>query len=226
MAQEACETILFDPARCQTRGTRACQRTHARVPAGPTHACQRGHACAPVAPTRACQRGHACAPVARACQRANALVPARHAFVPAGTLVRAPPPSPHPARGIAPTQVSSGLRRRQRPPSQTGRIVRPPCIAPNTPAAGQPRGPHGPKPRRVCMATRDLALPQTRPGAARHPIKSTPCGTRTRNLRIRGPTPCPLGQGGCAHSVQRPAYTSLSERMGRRIVHINGPTRA
>ena len=26
--------------------------------------------------------------------------------------------------------------------------------------------------------------------------KSTPCGTRTRNLRIRSPTPCPLGQGG------------------------------
>ena len=25
----------------------------------------------------------------------------------------------------------------------------------------------------------------------------TPCGMRTRNLRIRGPTPCPLGQGGC-----------------------------
>ena len=24
----------------------------------------------------------------------------------------------------------------------------------------------------------------------------TPCGTRARNLRIRGPTPCPLGQGG------------------------------
>ena len=24
----------------------------------------------------------------------------------------------------------------------------------------------------------------------------TPCGTRTRNLRIRGPTPCPLGQEG------------------------------
>ena len=24
----------------------------------------------------------------------------------------------------------------------------------------------------------------------------TPCGTRTRNLRIRCPTPCPLGQGG------------------------------
>ena len=26
--------------------------------------------------------------------------------------------------------------------------------------------------------------------------KVTPCGTRARNLRIRGPTPCPLGQGG------------------------------
>ena len=24
----------------------------------------------------------------------------------------------------------------------------------------------------------------------------TPCGTRARNLRIRSPTPCPLGQGG------------------------------
>ena len=29
----------------------------------------------------------------------------------------------------------------------------------------------------------------------------TPCGTRARNLRIRGPTPCPLGQGG--DEVQR-----------------------
>ena len=27
--------------------------------------------------------------------------------------------------------------------------------------------------------------------------RDTPCGTRTRNLRIRSPTPCPLGQGGC-----------------------------
>lgn len=27
-------------------------------------------------------------------------------------------------------------------------------------------------------------------------LKVTPCGTRTRNLRIRSPTPCPLGQGG------------------------------
>ena len=29
-------------------------------------------------------------------------------------------------------------------------------------------------------------------------ISNTPCGTRTRNLRIRSPTPCPLGQGGPA----------------------------
>ena len=30
------------------------------------------------------------------------------------------------------------------------------------------------------------------------PNLRTPCGTRTRNLRIRSPTPCPLGQGGNA----------------------------
>ena len=34
---------------------------------------------------------------------------------------------------------------------------------------------------------------------------STPCGTRTRNLRIRSPPPCPLGQGGhiCFVSVRK-----------------------
>ena len=31
---------------------------------------------------------------------------------------------------------------------------------------------------------------------------NTPCGTRTRNLRIRSPTPCPLGQGGCCILAQ------------------------
>ena len=31
--------------------------------------------------------------------------------------------------------------------------------------------------------------------------KRTPCGTRTRNLRIRSPTPCPLGQGGRCSSA-------------------------
>ena len=34
------------------------------------------------------------------------------------------------------------------------------------------------------------------------PMSNTPCGTRARNLRIRGPTPCPLGQGGSAHLAQ------------------------
>ena len=36
---------------------------------------------------------------------------------------------------------------------------------------------------------------QTRVGIS-HTYQCTPCGTRTRNLRIRSPTPCPLGQGG------------------------------
>jgi hypothetical protein len=35
-------------------------------------------------------------------------------------------------------------------------------------------------------------------GNKHDPGINTPCGTRTRNLRIRSPTPCPLGQGGCA----------------------------
>ncbi len=32
---------------------------------------------------------------------------------------------------------------------------------------------------------------------------NTPCGTRARNLRIRSPTPCPLGQEGPLHSMRR-----------------------
>ena len=42
-----------------------------------------------------------------------------------------------------------------------------------------------------------------RAGETSH-IHTTPCGTRTRNLRIRSPTPCPLGQGGLTlHGVAR-----------------------
>ena len=48
-------------------------------------------------------------------------------------------------------------------------------------------------------------------------IHSTRCGTRARNLRIRGPTPCPLGQGGlmCASRSPRTIYSvahTLAER--------------
>ena len=39
------------------------------------------------------------------------------------------------------------------------------------------------------IGRKTAATPITRMG--------TPCGTRTRNLLLRGPTPCPLGQGGC-----------------------------
>ena len=42
-----------------------------------------------------------------------------------------------------------------------------------------------------CMGTSDTAVV-----IFSFYIMSTPCGTRTRNLRIRSPTPCPLGQGG------------------------------
>ena len=41
--------------------------------------------------------------------------------------------------------------------------------------------------------------PSTPRGLSRH--SGTPCGTRTRNLRIRSPTPCPLGQGGFWHEI-------------------------
>ena len=48
-------------------------------------------------------------------------------------------------------------------------------------------------------------------------LKSTPCGTRTRNLRIRSPTPCPLGQGGwwlhCGYDISciRTTWCTCSE---------------
>ena len=46
--------------------------------------------------------------------------------------------------------------------------------------------------------------------AARHKHACTPCGTRTRNLRIRSPTPCPLGQG--SHVNFRASPTSSTAR--------------
>ena len=52
-------------------------------------------------------------------------------------------------------------------------------------------------PIRLCPG---LSLPRWR--VSLH--QSTPCGTRARNLRIRSPTPCPLGQGGyCFWQVPR-----------------------
>ena len=42
---------------------------------------------------------------------------------------------------------------------------------------------------------------------------STPCGTRTRNLRIRSPTPCPLGQGGTSHYVPGLPYWFPSAKL-------------
>ena len=51
-------------------------------------------------------------------------------------------------------------------------------------------------------------------------IKRTPCGTRTRNLRIRSPTPCPLGQGG--HS----AYVNIKDAVQNKAAwHLQGAQR-
>ena len=45
--------------------------------------------------------------------------------------------------------------------------------------------------------------------AAGRLLINTSCGTRARNLRIRSPTPCPLGQGGhSVHANIRKAATS------------------
>ena len=44
------------------------------------------------------------------------------------------------------------------------------------------------------------------------PQRITPCGTRTRNLRIRSPTPCPLGQGGLTlHASMQSSNPALME---------------
>ena len=46
----------------------------------------------------------------------------------------------------------------------------------------------------------------------------TPCGTRTRNLRIRNPTPCPLGQGGLSvtHNASHARNSPLGQINGCR----------
>ena len=51
-----------------------------------------------------------------------------------------------------------------------------------------------------------------------HPKQITLCGTRTHNLRIRSPTPCPLGQGGlisCNVSANVQAYTCATKRKNK-----------
>ena len=55
-------------------------------------------------------------------------------------------------------------------------------------AAWNPFSPASRKPHESCHKNRITQRPDE--------PKVTPCGTRTRNLRIRSPTPCPLGQGG------------------------------
>ena len=51
--------------------------------------------------------------------------------------------------------------------------------------------------------------------------ESTPCGTRSRNLRMRSPTPCPLGQGGltCQVAVATLAHARGGTNRHREHVH-------
>ena len=50
-------------------------------------------------------------------------------------------------------------------------------------------------------------------------IMSTPCGTRTRNLRIRSPTPCPLGQGTlmCIFRIYDLSFKAQPVRLDQKI---------
>ena len=68
----------------------------------------------------------------------------------------------------------------------------------------------------VCFGQQVVRSGHRRGAATRHightgvheqTYQSTPCGTRTHNLWIRSPTPCPLGQGG--YSAQSRRYFFL-----------------
>ena len=63
----------------------------------------------------------------------------------------------------------------------------------NTPSqSGAPTALRKKHPSQTCNS-----LAFATPGSlCRTPLRNSPGGTRARNLRIRSPTPCPLGQGG------------------------------
>ena len=54
---------------------------------------------------------------------------------------------------------------------------------------------------------------------------NTPCGTRTHNLRIRGPTPCPLGQGGHVGIAPGAFKTHCADMPRRRAAGREAPCR-
>ena len=76
--------------------------------------------------------------------------------------------------------------------------------------------------RKECLsAATDRSLPHRHRSTSLHLLNKgvashhhTPCGTRAHNLRIRGPTPCPLGQGGscCGSSRLSTRMTATSLR--------------
>ena len=64
-------------------------------------------------------------------------------------------------------------------------------------------------------ATKDRSVPHRHRSTSLRPEQRsshhhTPCGTRAHNLRIRAPTPCPLGQGGSCRSSRGPVASRIS----------------